>query len=407
MTLTVEAAATRSNGAQQAWAALDVRARLAVIRRLRHALASRSREFASRIARDPAETLASEVLPLAEACRFLEKQAPGLLAAKRVNAEGRPVWLTGVSLEIRREALGTVLVIGPFNYPLFLPGVQAVQALAAGNAVIVKPGRGGRPVLDLMAECLAAAGLDMHLFQVLGEDPAEAEAVIETGVHKVFLTGSNATGMAVLARLARTGTPSVMELSGDDPVFVRHGADLDLVLRALRFGVSFNDGNTCIAPKRVYAPADIAARLERDSPLPVIAASDDEALRLAGESGYALGATVFGPEAEATEFARRLDAGVVVINDMIVPTADPRIAFGGRGRSGFGLTRGPEGLLEMTVLKTIVVRRSRWLPHFDPRHPADTDLFAGFLGWLHGGSAAQRWRGLKVMIGAAMRRRKG
>jgi hypothetical protein len=59
----------------------------------------------------------------------------------------------------------------------------------------------------------------------------------------------------------------------------------------------------------------------------------------------------------------------------------------------------------MTALKTVVVRHSRWLPHLDPRHDADADLFAGLLGCLHGGSVTQRWSGLKEMIGAAMRRR--
>ncbi|MDZ4797210.1 MAG: aldehyde dehydrogenase family protein, partial [Bryobacteraceae bacterium] len=260
-------------------------------------------------------------------------------------------------------------------------------------------------VMDLMAECLRDGGLDMRLFQVLGEAPEEAEAVIEAGVDKVFLTGSNATGLQVLGRLARLGIPSVMELSGDDSVFVRPGADVALVLRALRFGVGLNNGDTCIAPKRVYAPPEMARLLEGESPLPVIEASDEDAIRMAGESGYGLGATVFGKEREATEFARRLNAGVVVINDMIVPTADPRVSFGGRGRSGFGVTRGPEGLLEMTVLKTIVVRRSRWLPHLDPRHSEDAALFSGFLRCLHGGTLAIRWRGLREMIGAAMRRK--
>ncbi len=393
--------------AQTRWARLSVRDRLAIIRRLRHEIARRARDFAQAVPRDEADTLASEVLPLAEACRFLEREAASLLAPKTMDSSGRPVWLNGVNLEVLREPLGVVLVIGPFNYPLFLPGVQAVQALAAGNAVIVKPGRGGRACMDLLAECARVAGLDARLLQVLSEDPAAAEAVIDAGVDKVFLTGSNATGGVVLARLARTGTPSVMELSGDDSVFVRPGADLDFVVKALNFGVQFNGGATCIAPKRVFAPAAVAAQLaERISVIPVIASvSDDDAIAQAEASGFALGATVFGPEKEAREFALRLNAGVVVINDMIVPTADPRVTFGGRGRSGFGLTRGAEGLLEMTAVKTIVVRRSRRLPHLDGRHPGDVALFAAFLGVLHGGSLPSRWRSLRNLIRAAMRRK--
>ena len=54
------------------------------------------------------------------------------------------------------------------------------------------------------------------------------------------------------------------------------------------------------------------------------------------------------------------------MNDVIVPTADPRLPFGGRKHSGFGVTRGAEGLLEMTVLKCVTVRRGRFRPHLDP-----------------------------------------
>ena len=61
--------------------------------------------------------------------------------------------------------------------------------------------------------------------------------------------------------------------------------------------------------------------------------------------------------------ARRVRAGSVCVNDLIVPTADPRLPFGGRGRSGFGVTRGAEGLLEMTVPKAISVRTGSFRPH--------------------------------------------
>ena len=80
-------------------------------------------------------------------------------------------------------------------------------------------------------------------------------------------------------------------------------------------------------------------------------------------------------------------AGVVVINDVIVPTADPRLPFGGRGRSGFGVTRGAEGLLELTVPKVVAVRRGRRLFHLEAPHPGDAELFRAYLNLTHAGGS--------------------
>jgi acyl-CoA reductase-like NAD-dependent aldehyde dehydrogenase len=111
----------------------------------------------------------------------------------------------------------------------------------------------------------------------------------------------------------------------------------------------------------------------------------EEALQAAAASPYALGASVFGPVAEARAFAERVNAGSVVVNDVIVPTADPRLPFGGRGESGFGATRGAAGLLEMTALKAVSVRRGPFRPHLAPPGPKDARRFAGMIRWLHGG----------------------
>ncbi len=83
----------------------------------------------------------AEVLPLADACRFLERSGPAILRPRKLGGRGRPAWLWGVTGTITREPQGVVLILGPANYPFFLPGVQLVQALVAGNAVLLKPGR--------------------------------------------------------------------------------------------------------------------------------------------------------------------------------------------------------------------------------------------------------------------------
>jgi hypothetical protein len=84
-------------------------------------------------------------------------------------------------------------------------------------------------------------------------------------------------------------------------------------------------------------------------------------------------------------------------------TADPRVSFGGRKSSGFGLTRGREGLLEMTALKTVVVQRSRDLRAYRATTPDHLPFFAAYLQAVHGGSWTARWNGLRRFFRAAHR----
>ena len=415
-----------------------------------------------------AEILTAEVLPLAEAFRFLERKAGKILRPQKLGLRGRPFWLGGVHSRICREPLGVVLIIGPGNYPLFLPCVQALQALAAGNAVLIKPGVGGSAAAVAFAGILTRAGLDANLLQVLPESTGAASFAIESGVNKVVLTGSATTGEAVLGQCAKNLTPATVELSGCDAVFVRADAELDRVVRALAFGLRLNNSATCIAPRRVFVHRSRATELEGrltekfqsgsgievsgftsphwfalatealaggahllagnvqadgslHTPLifagmkpsmrlaqadifaPVLSlitvSDDDEALAFASQCPYALGATIFSrDEAAAQLLAGRVQAGAVVINDLIVPTADPRLPFGGRSRSGFGVTRGAEGLLEMTAPKVITVRRGKSLPHLDPPHAADAELFHAYIQTVHAGAWRNRLAGVKKLF---------
>ena len=127
---------------------------------------------------------------------------------------------------------------------------------------------------------------------------------------------------------------------------------------------------------------------------------------MARESEYALGATVFGSRQRSEALAKHIRAGVVVINDMIAPTAHPALPFGGRGSSGFGVTRGAEGLLELTVTKAVVTQRGRWLPHLEPPKQNDPVLFSAFIRALHGRGLTQRLRACLDLSRALLARRK-
>ena len=455
---------------QAAWASLPVRERLRVLKRMRHDLAGRSSELVdampSTLARNRADTYAAEILPLLVACRFLERQAEKILRTKRYGMRGLPLWLVGVKSAVERVPLGTVLVIGPSNYPLFLPGVQVLQGLAAGNAVVWKPGTGGGAVAAVVAEALSAAGLPEGLLRVAGESAAEGMAELQRGVDKLFFTGSGAAGRAVLHAGADSVTPVVAELSGCDAVIVLPSADPARVAAALEFGMRLNGSATCMAPRRLMLvgsghDALIAAVRERFAAmdgvllrepiraqvkdlvedaaaagatvcgdvravwmkpllvlnarpemrvaqadvfapiLTVVPSPDVESmLRAEAMCPFGLTASIFGDELEARRILDRLKVGTVLINDVMVPTVDPRVPFGGRRKTGFGATRGAEGLLEMTAPKVVLVRRGKATWHYDATTETHEALFRGLTGLTHGRGLRERFAGLQTMMAA-------
>ena len=115
----------------------------------------------------------------------------------------------------------------------------------------------------------------------------------------------------------------------------------------------------------------------------------------------ALTASIFGDEGEARGLAKRLKVGHVTINDLIVATADPRVPFTGRKQSGFGPTRGAEGLLEMTVPRVLAVQRGSGARRYERTGAAHVGLFAGMAALLYGAGAIQRIAAAKRVVNAA------
>jgi acyl-CoA reductase-like NAD-dependent aldehyde dehydrogenase len=364
--------------------------------------------------------------------------------------------------------------------------VQLVQALATGNAVLLKPGIGGTPAAQALAELVVRAGFDPQLVALLPESSAAARCAISARPDKVLFTGSAATGEKILGQLAPHLIPATMELSGCDAVLVRADADVDLAVRALAFGLRLNGGATCMSPKRVLVHRSIATEVEgrlarhfcrrrgneyrpsihisglltpaaterlrpvlddalargahliageisddgsvtiplvlggvspssrllrEDIFAPVLAlvtvADDHEAVFRVNDCPFALTASIFSrDESAARLLATRINAGAVTINDLIIPTADARLPFGGRGRSGFGVTRGAEGLLELTAPKVVTVSRGEFRPAFDSPQPGDEALFNAYFRLAHGRGVKSRWAALLSLIRSISRRSK-
>ena len=171
-------------------------------------------------------------------------------------------------------------------------------------------------------------------------------------------------------------------------------------------------GNGSIEMPLVLAGVSPTARLLREDVFaPVLAlvtvADDDEAILRANACPFALTASIFTRDKSvARGLARRINGGAITINDLIIPTADARLPFGGRKRSGFGITRGAEGLLELTTPKVVTVTRGRFRPAFEPPHPADAALFQSYLNLAHGRGLKTRGAALISLIQNIFQRRK-
>ena len=462
--------------AQQAWASVPISVRLGILRRFRHWLAANPAQLldAAALARGVSalEALTSEIMPLADACKWLEANAAGLLSKRRA-AGTPPMWMRGVQVEISRDPLGLVLVIAPGNYPLFVAGVQVIQALAAGNAVLLKPAPGAAQLLTRFRDALLVAGLPMDVLTLLPEEPEAVREVLIApgGPDHVVMTGSARTGRAVQQLIADASRPVgfTAELSGADACIVLPGADLAKVAQALRFATTLNRGRTCIAPRLVLVSADreeeLAEHLRHelahvecspyghnesrrfahilslavhlgaellhieDSPVAVLRKlpmdadfpwdelfspalfllpyrSVEEAIAIQRRLPLALGASVFGEEKAAQRVAAMLDCGFVTINDVVAPTADPRVAMTARKASGVGVTRGAEGLLAMTRAKSTVVQRSSYLPHWRKPRTGDLGVLSALMAFEHS-TLRGRWSALVQLVRTAWQSRKG
>lgn len=469
---------------QRHWAGLSIAGRLRPLRHFRRLLCTECDTLCDAVRRDigkaPDETLATEILPLADAMRFLERQAPRLLRPRKVGRA--PLWLMGQRDVVHRRPRGIVAIIGTWNYPAYLNGIQIAQALTAGNAVLWKPSEVAPATAEVLGGLLRQAGYPPDLMETLPATREAGPAVAEADVDHVVFTGSAAIGRKLAARLGERLVSSTLELSGCDAMFVLDDADLNLAVPAAWLGCTLNRGQTCIAVRRVFVqrplyrpfvealrplvahakpvrlvqPGQVAharrlveqavaagaellsppAPETRDDPhlcppsvlldarpemevcrvdafAPVTAVlpfdSVEQSLAMEAQCPYALGASVFTKEqARADEMIPRLRTGFVIVNDVIVGSAHPETPFGGTGASGWGVTQGAEGLLEMTVPQVHSYRGGTYRPHFpmtDGKGGGQGPLLRALMEWSHAPTLGRRLAGMYHTIREAARMR--
>ncbi len=250
----VRAAVTRARDAQPDWNALGIRNRVRVMRRFQQILLSRKSEIARRITQEAGkpvvEALLTEVLVVLDAARFLIDNAFAILREEKLP-HGNPALKTK-SGRILHEPYGVVGIISPWNYPFSIPATQALAALVAGNAVVLKPSELTPLIAFELRSLLREAGVPDDIFQVLPGEGATGAALVASAIDKLIFTGSVATGRRIAQIAAERLLPIVLELGGKDPMLVLEDTDIDVASSGAVWAAFVNAGQACLSVERCY-----------------------------------------------------------------------------------------------------------------------------------------------------------
>lgn len=238
--------------AQVIWGAKSLRERGRELILFRKFLANNKEEMISCICNETGKTKMDallEVFTTLEAIDYIAKKGIKILAPEKRSGG----LLLHKKCYVNYHAHGVVGVIAPWNYPLILSVTPIMNALMAGNTVVIKPSE-VTPYTTLKAlEFFQRAGLTNGILQVVtGKEIAGAALVHSLNTNMICFTGSTATGKIIAEACGRMLKPVVLELGGKDPMIVFKDADLRRAVRGALWGGFANSGQTCISVERVY-----------------------------------------------------------------------------------------------------------------------------------------------------------
>jgi phenylacetaldehyde dehydrogenase len=253
----VDAAVVRAARAQAKWAALPPADRARLLRRFATAVDEHLEELAQLEVREAGHTVGNARWEAGNVRDLLDYAAGGV---ERLTGRQIPV-AGGLDITIL-EPLGVVGVIAPWNFPMPIAAWGTAPALAAGNAVILKPAETTPLTALRLAELALEAGLPESLFQVLpGHGPVAGTALVEhPGVAKIVFTGSTAVGKQVLAKGAALLKRVTLELGGKSPNIVFADADIEAAAAAAPMSFLDNSGQDCCARTRILVQRSVYDR---------------------------------------------------------------------------------------------------------------------------------------------------
>lgn len=256
-------------------ATLSYAARMEALRCMRTALCAYEEKLCDALYQDlhksPSESRMAEIGMTRAELRACMKHLAGWMRKEHVKTELANFHAKSFTVA---EPYGVTLVMAPWNYPVMLCLEPLINALAAGNCVILKPSAYAPRVSAVLAEMLGAYFAPEYVAVVEG-GREENQVLLEQRFDYIFFTGSAAVGKLVLEKAARFVTPVTLELGGKSPCIVDETADLKLAARRIIFGKILNSGQTCVAPDYLLVHAKVKEAL--------FAAMKQELVRMLGD----------------------------------------------------------------------------------------------------------------------------
>lgn len=247
----VEAAFERARTAQGVWALTPMAERSAILLAFHDLVLARQSEIVDLIVWESAKARKhafDEPLHLALTARWYARKGPGILARSR---PGGVIPLLA-SVTVDRHPKGVVGVISPWNYPFTMALCDALPALLAGNAVVIKPDAQSMLSALLGAELLEQAGLPAGLFSVVAGPGAEVGAHLVQRADYIAFTGSTATGKSIAQGCAERLIGCSLELGGKNPMVIRADAQVARAVEGAVRAVFSNSGQLCVSVERLF-----------------------------------------------------------------------------------------------------------------------------------------------------------
>jgi aldehyde dehydrogenase (NAD+) len=256
----VDAAVTAAHHAFEngAWSRLHHEARAKILFRMADLLDERAEDFALREAMDmgmPYKDFREIIMPHCSGLfRFF-----GGLAMNAMNGSYRSSYEEEIRILTRREPLGVIAAITPFNFPLALSCSKIAPALAAGNTIIHKPASDTPLTALALAQVALDAGVPEGVYNLItGPGGSIGDALVkDPRVDKIAFTGSTNVGQNIIRNGANTLKHLTMELGGKSPNIIFADANLDYALQAAFWGIFWNKGEVCVAGSRLLVERKI------------------------------------------------------------------------------------------------------------------------------------------------------
>jgi len=372
-------------------------------------------ELATLITREMGKPISQAVAEVKKSIKLIDyliENAHQIFDPEHIKTEAKKSY-------VRFDPLGVVMSIEPWNFPIWQVARAVFPALMAGNGVVLK-----HASIVTGTSLKIQELIDLPVFRSLVVDGKTASSMIKY-VDGVAFTGSTATGQKIAEEAGRNLKKVVMELGGSDPFIVLKSADIEKAAKNAVLGRLQNNGQSCIASKRILVHEDIfkdfsevlreemskvvignpleestylgplsskeqaetikrqISELKQKSQIitlgsekgniipPTLAITDinyqdeifgpvailkkfmdkEDAIRMANETPFGLGTSIWGDEMEAEGMIPRIQAGMVYVNSIVF--SDPRLPFGGVKKSGIGRELSKYGSREFTNMKTV------------------------------------------------------